>query len=77
MSLGRQSLSRLAASMAELTCIQIEITKVYGQQEWRDDLKQTMLKAGADNRGIVFLFSDAQVLKNNFATDVAFLILNF
>lgn len=60
---GRQSLSRLAAFIAELTCIQIEITKSYGQAEWRDDLKQTMMKAGADNRGIVFLFSDAQVRK--------------
>ncbi|CAG4987427.1 unnamed protein product [Colias eurytheme] len=59
---GRQSLSRLAANMSELQCVQIEITKAYGQSEWRDDLKQTMLKAGADNRGIVFLFSDAQVL---------------
>ncbi|CAB3241783.1 unnamed protein product [Arctia plantaginis] len=67
---GRQSLSRLAASMAELTCIQIEITKVYGQQEWRDDLKQTMLKAGADNRGIVFLFSDAQIKMESFLEDL-------
>lgn len=47
--------------MAELQCVQIEITKAYGQSEWRDDLKQTMMKAGAENRGIVFLFSDAQV----------------
>ncbi|KAF9816548.1 hypothetical protein SFRURICE_010707 [Spodoptera frugiperda] len=59
---GRQSLSRLAASMAELTCIQIEITKAYGLSEWREDLRMTMMKAGAENRGIVFLFSDAQDL---------------
>lgn len=58
---GRQSLSRLAASMGELACLQIEITKAYGQTEWREDLKSTMMKAGAENRGIVFLFSDAQV----------------
>lgn len=58
---GRQSLSRLAANMAELQCMQIEITKAYGVSEWREDLKTTMMKAGADNRGIVFLFSDAQV----------------
>lgn len=47
--------------MAELTCIQIEITKAYGISEWREDLRMTMMKAGAENRGIVFLFSDAQV----------------
>lgn len=50
--------------MAELQCIQIEITKAYGQSEWRDDLRQIMLKAGAENRGVVFLFSDAQVFGN-------------
>lgn len=47
--------------MAELACFQIEITKAYGVSEWRDDLRQTMMKAGVENRGIVFLFSDAQV----------------
>ncbi|XP_073954502.1 dynein axonemal heavy chain 1-like isoform X2 [Choristoneura fumiferana] len=67
---GRQSLSRLAAFIAELTCIQIEITKSYGQAEWRDDLKQTMMKAGADNRGIVFLFSDAQIKMESFLEDL-------
>ncbi|XP_060806154.1 dynein axonemal heavy chain 1-like [Amyelois transitella] len=67
---GRQSLSRLASHMAELTCIQIEITKAYGQTEWRDDLRQTMMKAGADNRGVVFLFSDAQIKMESFLEDL-------
>ncbi|CAK1542459.1 unnamed protein product [Leptosia nina] len=67
---GRQSLSRLAANMSELTCVQIEITKAYGQAEWRDDLKQTMMKAGAENRGIVFLFSDAQIKMESFLEDL-------
>ncbi|XP_063895398.1 dynein axonemal heavy chain 1 [Helicoverpa armigera] len=67
---GRQSLSRLSANMTELACIQIEITKAYGLSEWRDDLKQTMLKAGAENRGIVFLFSDAQIKMESFLEDL-------
>ncbi|CAH2227625.1 jg354 [Pararge aegeria aegeria] len=56
--------------MAELQCMQIEITKAYGQAEWRDDLKKTMLKAGAENRGIVFLFSDAQIKMESFLEDL-------
>ncbi|XP_063366022.1 dynein axonemal heavy chain 1-like [Cydia amplana] len=67
---GRQSLARLAAFMGELICIQIEITKAYGQSEWRDDLKQTMIKAGADNKGVVFLFSDAQIKMESFLEDL-------
>ncbi|XP_022823491.1 dynein heavy chain 1, axonemal-like [Spodoptera litura] len=67
---GRQSLSRLAANMAELICIQIEITKAYGFTEWREDLRLTMMKAGAENRGIVFLFSDAQIKMESFLEDL-------
>ncbi|CAH0663656.1 unnamed protein product [Spodoptera exigua] len=67
---GRQSLSRLAANMAELICIQIEITKAYGFAEWREDLRTTMLKAGVENRGIVFLFADAQIKMESFLEDL-------
>ncbi|XP_041969812.1 dynein axonemal heavy chain 1-like [Aricia agestis] len=67
---GRQSLSRLAAFMGELQCVQIEISKGYGMSEWRDDLRQTMLTAGADNKGIVFLFSDAQIKMESFLEDL-------
>lgn len=51
----------LATSIAEYNCITIELTKNYGMNEWREDLKRCMLSAGLMNKQNVFLFSDTQV----------------
>ena len=46
---------------AEYDCFQIELSKNYGVQEWRDDVKNVLLKAGLECNQMVFLFSDTQV----------------
>ncbi|KAK9739948.1 P-loop containing dynein motor region D4 [Popillia japonica] len=58
---GRQSLTRLATHMAEFHACSIELSKAYGNTEWRDDIKNMMLNAGLYNKESVFLFSDSQV----------------
>ncbi len=60
---GRQSLARLAASMWEMKCLGIEITRTYDFTAWHDDLKTFMFAAGCENKPTVFLFSDTQIIK--------------
>ncbi|XP_048588102.1 dynein axonemal heavy chain 2 isoform X2 [Nematostella vectensis] len=67
---GRQSLTRLASYIIEYKVFQIEVTKHYRRQEFRDDLKRLYYQAGVDNKPTVFLFNDTQALEEGFLEDV-------
>jgi dynein heavy chain, axonemal len=67
---GRQSLTRLAASMEGYDVFQIEIAKNYGQAEWKDDLKRVLKRAGVHGKDTVFLFTDTQIVKEAFLEDI-------
>ncbi len=58
---GKQSLTRLAAAIADCACSQIEATANYGPSDFRDDLKDVLRLTGVDNKHVVLLLSDNQV----------------
>nr|CAD7438227.1 unnamed protein product [Timema bartmani] len=58
---GRQSVSRLAAYLCEYTVFQIEVTKNYRLQEFKEDLKSLYRMAGVDHKPTTFLFNDTQI----------------
>jgi dynein heavy chain len=67
---GRQSLTRLAAFVLDYGIKQIELSKNYGVQEWKDDLRSVIKSAGLTTRQQVFLFADTQIKLNSFVEDI-------
>lgn len=60
---GRQSLTRLACFMEGYDVFSIEIAKGYGANEWREDLRRLLRRAGCEGRDVVFLLSDTQIIQ--------------
>ncbi|XP_006151956.1 dynein heavy chain 2, axonemal [Tupaia chinensis] len=67
---GRQSLARLASSICEYITFQIEVTKHYRKQEFRDDIKRLYRQAGVELKTTSFLFVDTQIADESFLEDI-------
>lgn len=67
---GRQSLTRIAAGICQQSVFQPEITKEYGVEEWRRDLKTVLREAGGLGKDTAFLFTDSQVNLEVFLQDI-------
>ncbi|XP_078020536.1 dynein axonemal heavy chain 2 [Epinephelus lanceolatus] len=67
---GRQSLSKMAAFICEYQVFQVEVTKQYRKQEFREDIKKLYRLTGVDNKPTVFLFSDTQIVDESFVEDI-------
>ncbi|KAJ3368393.1 Dynein heavy chain 1, axonemal [Kappamyces sp. JEL0680] len=67
---GRQSLSKLATFIEEFDIFQIEISKNYGQTEWKEDLKKVLFGAGLEAKQMVFVLTDTQIISESCLEDV-------
>ncbi|XP_076454452.1 dynein beta chain, ciliary-like [Babylonia areolata] len=63
---GKQSLSRLAASISSLEVFQITLTKGYGIPDLQTDLAMLYHKTGVKRIGMMFLMTDSQVADEKF-----------
>ena len=50
---GRQSVSRLAAFAAGYELFEITLSRGYGEEEFREDLKQLYQKLGLENKNVL------------------------
>ena len=67
---GRQSLTRLATFIREYDVFQVEIKKGYSMNEWREDIKGCLLKAGLQQHPVTFLFTDTQIVNEQMVEDI-------
>uniref|UniRef100_A0A1B0CUL2 Dyneins heavy chain n=2 Tax=Lutzomyia longipalpis TaxID=7200 RepID=A0A1B0CUL2_LUTLO len=67
---GRQSLTRVAAGICQQNVFQPHITREYGLEDWRRDLKIVLREAGGLGKDTVFLFTDSQVNLEVFLQDI-------
>jgi len=67
---GRQSLSKLASFICMYTVFQIEVSKNYKRNEFREDLKKLYSQAGILNKETTFILVDTQVAEETFLEDI-------
>ncbi|XP_069092738.1 dynein axonemal heavy chain 6 isoform X2 [Pleurodeles waltl] len=67
---GKQSLTRLAAHMCGYKCFQIELSRGYNYDSFHEDLRKLYKMAGVEDKDMVFLFTDTQIVVEEFLEDI-------
>ncbi|KAG9480610.1 hypothetical protein GDO78_012200 [Eleutherodactylus coqui] len=67
---GKQSLTRLAAHICRYKCFQIELSRGYNYESFHDDLRKLYKMAGVEDKDMVFLFTDTQIVVEEFLEDI-------
>ncbi|KAJ9576326.1 hypothetical protein L9F63_006826, partial [Diploptera punctata] len=68
--MGKQSLTRLSSHLCGYKCFQIELTRFYDHNSFHDDLRRLYYNAGAKNEDTTFLFTDTQIVEEEFLEDI-------
>ena len=67
---GKQSLTRLSAYVASCGIFSITLTRGYDENSFREDLKTLYGELGANNKPMIFLFTDGHVAEEGFLESV-------
>uniref|UniRef100_A0A667W9Y7 Dynein axonemal heavy chain 6 n=1 Tax=Myripristis murdjan TaxID=586833 RepID=A0A667W9Y7_9TELE len=67
---GKQSLTRLAAHICGYRCFQIELNRGYNYDSFHEDLRRLYKMAGVEGKDMVFLFTDTQIVVEEFLEDI-------
>ncbi|XP_059176449.1 dynein axonemal heavy chain 6-like [Physella acuta] len=67
---GKQSLTRLSAHICGYQCFQIQLCRGYDYTSFHDDLKKLYDSAGIQNKPTIFLFTDTQIVVEEFLEDI-------
>ncbi|XP_026758308.2 dynein axonemal heavy chain 6 [Galleria mellonella] len=67
---GRRSVATLAGHVNECKCMGMELKRNYDTPEFHDDLRKMYIRAGVNYEDTVFLFTDAQITKEEFLEDI-------
>ena len=67
---GRQSLTALAAFIANLNFVQLELTQDYSLEMWNDDIKRCLMLCGVDDRNSVFLAHEHHLRRSFMLEDI-------
>ncbi|XP_057658316.1 dynein axonemal heavy chain 6 isoform X1 [Diorhabda carinulata] len=68
--MGKQSLTKLASHLNAYKCFQIELTRNYDHAAFFDDLRKMCFHAGVEFQDSVFLFTDTQIVQEEFLEDI-------
>ena len=67
---GRRTLAKLAAYIAQYQLITIQVSSTYTHIDFREDIKSIYKLCALENKSVVFLLSDDQIIFSSMMEDI-------